>query len=320
MPEPKSTETEPTSMETDPTSTEKNFVLYADAKLNLALAVSPQIKDGRHLLESVYTTIDLSDRIDFNYDSQAEPSLRIETSYAPGLPTIDIPTHENLVYRAIRAFQNRFQTKLPGSLHIHLHKAIPSEAGLGGGSADAAGALIAMPHLVGFRPQPGELRDLAATLGSDVAFFLEGGCAHMGGWGEVLLSKLELPELDVVIAKPSAGLSTKAVYQRFDQNPQPAADLAPLVGRLGDTANPITAAELVPYLANNLSAAAAELCPETAVLTQELQVCPGLLRALLAGSGSAVFGLAADTAAAHTAAEAMRQKGYWAYATQTLPI
>ena len=297
--------------------------MAAQAKLNLALAVSPTVTNGKHLLQSVFTTIDLADHITFDYRDDAATSLRLQMDFDPSLAAIKIPQTKNIVYQALRCFEDRFDCALKGSLMIQVDKNIPTQGGLGGGSSDAAATLRAMQILCGIETDAGELHSLAAELGADVAFFLEGGCALMGGHGEMLLKRLALPKLDVVLVRPHRGLSTALVYQEFSKVPTPASDINGVVELLstskqaGADTTSDTITKLVPLLDNNLTAVAETLVPEIAVITRALESDPGILKALLTGSGSTVFGIATDNQAAAAAAQRFSSQGFWARACQT---
>jgi len=303
------------------------MTISAPAKLNLSLAVSSEIHDGKHLLESVFTTIDLVDQLEFEYDQDAPASLRIYMDFSPDIPRIRIAQPKNIVYQALRAFEQRFKCVLRGSLFIRIRKNIPAQAGLGGGSGNAAAALTAIQELSGVRPDRGELLKLAAELGSDVPFFLDGGCALMGGRGETLLQRLELPELDIVLVKPQQGLSTALVYQEFDRAPVAPDDLSEMVrllqapsllGAVNEVVAP-TPAQVAALLTNNLSLAAESLVPEITGILHKLNNQPGVHKAMLTGSGSTVFAITESRQAAEDAANHFKALGFWTHACKTLP-
>jgi 4-diphosphocytidyl-2-C-methyl-D-erythritol kinase len=172
-------------------------------------------------------------------------------------------------------------------------------------------------------------------LGADVPFFLIGGCALMSGHGEILERQITLPPLDIVLVKPTVGLSTGRVYQKFDQlfdqvsdqvfdqvfdqagaalPPQPAPADAPIdIATFQQT----TAQELAAQLQNNLTAAATAIYPIVGRTIHALARRPGVLRALLAGSGSAVFGLCENREFANAAASYFTDQGYWTAVART---
>ena len=309
--------------------------MHAPAKLNLSLAVSPEITGGKHLLRSVFTTISLADQLIFEYQPDLPTALSIDMQFNNDVDKIPIPLHKNIIYQAIRAFEARFGYELAGKLHVSVTKNIPTQAGLGGGSSDAAATLKAMVKLSGVELDVArasdELGSVAAELGADVAFFLEGGCALMGGHGEQLLHQLHLPELDIVLVKPNTGLSTALVYKEFSRNPAPATTLDEMVellqsakpssdqqSRCQQSDSSVTPQVVAKLLANNLTPAATSLMPEIAEITEQLEAQPGILKALLAGSGSTVFAVVANPQAANTAATNFQAKGYWTQVCKTV--
>ena len=363
-----------------------SLTLSAPAKLNLSLIVKPEVVQGKHLLDSVFTTLDLADRLDFNYQPDSQPALRIKMDYAANLPALRLAQPKNIVYQALRTFEDKFACSLNGNLTIHVTKNIPSQAGLGGGSSDAAAVLIAMQQLLGITVDAQELRLLAAKLGADVAFFLEGGCAQMGGFGDKFIKRLTLPELNIVLVKPRQGLSTARVYKEFslesefrtncdiiDQETElgfnnplidysiespptssiaespltgysaesphasysaitPLSSIDPLLELLGSSVlqnvsseQPTTAdkqatftKDLAAVLTNNLTPAAVRLLPEIASLLSTLTEQAGIHKALLAGSGSTVFGLAESREDAQKAASLFSARGYWTAVCRTV--
>jgi len=298
------------------------IVEYAPAKLNLALAVSTQIVDQRHLLNSVFTTIDLADRLVFNYDARGRRAIDIKMTYTPGLYKVSIPKHKNIVYQAVQAFEKSCGTPLRGRLFIEVIKQIPTQAGLGGGSSDAAATLLAMQQIVGIKPSDDQLLHIAASLGSDVGFFLQGGCAWMTDHGQIRQQSLYLPTLDVVLVKPELGLSTALVYAEFHNSDEPAADIAALAAAMsaaGDENAASFTRKIAPLLSNNLTAAAVRLAPPVGQIIGDLSRQPGIITAQLTGTGSAVFGLADSRDSASRAAAHFRQQGFWTAVCRTTP-
>ncbi|MDO4572915.1 MAG: 4-(cytidine 5'-diphospho)-2-C-methyl-D-erythritol kinase [Clostridia bacterium] len=252
----------------------------AYAKLNLTLAVLYKRMDGYHALDSLMQTVSLSDEL------RIRRARRVTVTSA-GMP---LPW-DNTVRRAAEKYR-----ALTGyGAEIHLVKRIPAEAGLGGGSADAAAALRGLQRLYNGLGA-GPLRDLALSVGADVPFCLRGGTARAEGVGEILSPVLS-PPLDYLIVKPSAGVSTKTLFSRLPlprKNPDTAAALRAL---------PEGAAALADRLGNALEETAVQLVPEIGALKRRLLEA-GALGACMTGSGSAVFGLFASAEAAEAAAKA----------------
>jgi len=293
------------------------IVEAAPAKLNLYLGVEPHVVDGKHQLHSVFTTLELHDILTFEWGGESgspAPSLALKTPFAPGIGPLDVPAEDNLVVKTTRALLAATSRTLEQPLHITLDKHIPAQAGLGGGSSDAAAVIRALARLWGIDPLAPACLEVAQQMGSDVPFFLHGGCALMGGSGDVFERALPQPSLDLVLVKPAQGVSTVAAYQAFDRHPQPLPPLDPLIAALESGAPERIAAAL----ANNLYPAAQELLPELASVIARLQAHPGVMRALLAGSGSTVFGVCESAAAARAAAAHFSVQGFWAYAGHTV--
>lgn len=258
------------------------------AKLNLTLKIAGVRPDGYHLLDSLFCAVDLHDALIL------EPApAEFETVCAGA----SIP--DNLTTRAARLF---YQTAgLPGGCRIRLEKRIPIEAGLGGGSGDAAAVLRALNAQHGALLSDDQLGSLALLLGADVPFALKGGLARVRGIGEQCTS-LPLPHpLHFVIAKPSAGLSTQQMFAAYDA--------APVCGAVDNDAFYRALCSLNgPALrgagGNDLQPAAERAIPEIERLRTSLY-SEGALYAAMTGSGSAVFGLFPDQAAAKRACRAL---------------
>jgi 4-diphosphocytidyl-2-C-methyl-D-erythritol kinase len=182
----------------------------AYAKVNLDLRVLGTRADGYHELRTVYQSIDLHDTI----TCSARRGRFTITCRTPGVPLSD----DNLVWRAAAALWKALG--FGGEVRdvvIRLDKGIPMQAGLGGGSSDAAATLVALGRLWAGRPPIAKLRDLAATLGADVSFFLSGGTALGLGSGEQIYPLVDLPPHWVVLVIPPFGVSTSEAYAWYDE-------------------------------------------------------------------------------------------------------
>jgi 4-diphosphocytidyl-2-C-methyl-D-erythritol kinase len=298
----------------------------AYAKLNLLLGVTPEVVAGKHLLTTVFVAIDLADTLRCSFDETRPRAITIETFSTPGIEPLDLPAERNIVHVAAETMEHICARRLQGRLHVTIEKRIPPQGGLAGGSADAAAALRFIAALWEMPPTSPRVLQAAETLGADVTFFLYGGCALMGGSGEKLARKLPPPPLDLVLVKPAGGIATSEAYRAFDADPQPVPSAQRLVRLLEATAKvpakapakataqataPVSPELIAAALANNLYPAACRLMPELATLVDELKRQPGVHTALLAGSGSTVFGVCKDARAATQAAAHFAQKGYW---------
>ena len=268
----------------------------APAKLNLFLEVPRRRPDGYHEVESLMVAVDLFDELTFRDDPSGAISLTCDD---PDLPV----DGRNLVVRAAEALKRDSGRDL-GS-RIALKKAIPAQAGLAGGSSDAAATLAALDHLWGLGTPPGRLAELAAEIGSDVAFFLHGPAAVCRGRGE-LVEPVSLPNsLTFVLVAPRVGLSTADVYRRLTP-PEASRPIGPAVAAL-DLGDPEA---LGRSLFNRLQPVAEAIRPELASVRDALAgLRPHLCGSLMSGSGSAYFGLARDAEAARHAADVLTPLG-----------
>lgn len=271
---------------------EKMIQERACAKVNLTLGVTGRRSDGYHTLDSLMVTTDLCDDVTVTRCREV-----IVTCTGMFLP-----------YRnTLRAAAERYRALTGRGARIHVYKRIPAEAGLGGGSADAAAVLRGMQRLYG-EAEERDLYDIALRVGADVPFCLQGGLCRAQGVGEVLTPfRLGAP-LHLVLAKPAAGVSTRALFERINL-PQPLPDTARAMAALsgGDVR------ALGPLLCNALQAEAEALVPEIGTLRQRL-LALGALGASMTGSGSAVFGLFETSEAAAAACAAIAEEPACAFA------
>ena len=176
------------------------YDIPAPAKLNLFLHITGRRSDGYHLLQSVFMLIDWCDTLHFSI--RQDGRITREDLSTP-LPA------EDLCVRAARALKAAAQTPL--GVHIGIEKSIPAQAGMGGGSSDAASTLLALNRLWRLNLPLERLREIGLTLGADVPFFLFGGHAWVEGIGETI-SPVSLPSSQWIVVKPEEGLETKLIF------------------------------------------------------------------------------------------------------------
>lgn len=181
----------------------------APAKLNLFLHITGRRTDGYHLLQSVFMLIDWCDELQFEIRPNDRQITREDAGVATGAP---LP-QQDLCVRAAHALQAA--TGCQQGAHIRLKKNIPSEAGMGGGSSDAATCLLALNQLWGLGLSQAQLMQIGVQLGADVPFFLSGSNAWVEGIGEVL-QPITLPPAEFLVIKPSSGVPTPAIFQAPD--------------------------------------------------------------------------------------------------------
>ncbi|SCX38641.1 4-diphosphocytidyl-2-C-methyl-D-erythritol kinase [Klenkia marina] len=278
---------------------------HAPAKINVHLAVHPLREDGFHELTTVFLAVSLLDTVTVWPEDGL--SVTVTGEGADGAVPTDA---RNLVWKAAELLARHAGVRADAALHID--KAIPAAAGLAGGSADAAAALVALDALWGTHCTRGDLAGLAAQLGSDVPFSLVGGMALGTGRGEQLTPVLTRRRTDWVLGIADAGLSTPAVYRELDR--LRAAGVLPAGSTAGPADDVLTALRSAPadevagHLANDLQAPALALRPE---LDRGLRAMTGAgaLGALVSGSGPTVAALVADAEAAGTTAAALERGG-----------
>lgn len=259
----------------------------AYAKLNLTLDVLHKRSDGYHDLRSVMHTVDLYNIIGF----EAAADIRVEA---------DFPLPQNsAAYRAAREYQKRTGS---GGANITIEGHIPSEAGLGSSSADAAAVLRAMQKHYGMLSET-ELFSIARGIGADVPFCLMGGCALAEGIGDVLTPLPNVP-LALLLVKGEGGISTRALFESLKlplNNGN--SDAAVVAIRKGDRD------ELMKHIHNSLIDAAADALPVISANINKMASC-GALASSMTGSGSAVFGIFADKASAQNAAAELKNASF----------
>jgi len=267
------------------------LTVHAPAKLNLSLAVLGRRAEGFHEIESRMVPVTLGDTLHVRAMESPPINLRVRFGGHLGQPAAaalrrDVPTDDsNLVVRAARLLAA--EAGVTQGLDIELIKEIPSGAGLGGGSSDAAAILVAAARAWGIQWPRARLAALGARLGSDIPWFFAGGPAIAGGRGETIRRVPGIPPLAAVIACPAAGLSTAAVYRQCVPNATRRGDAERLAEALA--AGRLRAAS--DSMHNALEAPAKELCPDVRRLLEDMARA-GAVRPMLTGSGSACFALA----------------------------
>lgn len=251
--------------------------LLAPAKLNLVLRIGPRRPDGYHELDSLVAPISLADELVL--ERAGETGVRVACTAG---------VRDTLVTRALLALLEESGAR--GGFDVSIEKRIPVGGGLGGGSADAGCALRAANDLLPDPVSDAGLLRIAASIGSDVPFFLSSGPARLRGRGERVDPVPRLPPAAVLLVNPGVELSTADVYARHEASGALPASLP----------TPSSFDELAAVLGNDLAAAAERLCPACAALRAEL-TAGGAAATLVAGSGSTVFGLFRSLAEAETA-------------------
>ena len=260
--------------------------LRTRAKLNLFLRVVGRRPDGYHEIESIFHGVSLEDHLEIHAvaGGDVEVEMQLPRGYKGGAPKRE----ENLAYLAARALTERGATA--AGVRVSITKHIPIGAGLGGGSGNAAGVLVALNELWGAGFGADDLNGVGLSVGSDVPYCLMGGTMLATARGEKL-SPLPSPnDLHFVLGISDEPLFTKDVYEKWDElGAESESGSAPLALALGSG----DAAEVAPLLHNDLEPAAFSLRPELEELKKVI-LGAGALGASLTGSGPTLFGMAAD--------------------------
>ena len=243
------------------------FDVPAHAKLNLFLHITGRRADGYHLLQSVFMLLDWCDTLHFELHPSGKITREDLTNPLPD---------DDLVLKAARALQTATGSQY--GAHISIAKSIPAQAGMGGGSSDAATTLLALNRLWDLKLTKSELTQIGLKLGADVPFFIQGDNAWVEGIGEQI-SPIALPKAHFLVVKPESGLSTQSIFT----------DL----GLKRDSQNAIIsgfAANPFGFGRNDLQAVAQKLCPDVSTALNWLENLGSLaLKPRMTGSGSAVF-------------------------------
>lgn len=273
--------------------------MKAYAKLNLTLDVTGVRADGYHLLSTVMTSISLYDTVDIEPASNGEIVI---------VSDVALPEKNTLATAAMamRDITGR-------GARIKLIKRIPSEAGMGGASADAAAVLKGMRKLYAPELKDDALMELGLKIGADVPFCLTGGLALCEGIGEVI-TPLPFRRMDFVIVKPDAGMSTARLFSELElDRSHNASNTACKAIRLNNLS------ALARCVSNDLECACEKHVGEVGELCGSL-IGLGADASSMTGSGTAVFGLfISDTLGAHRAARTLAEKGFWAAAVTSVP-
>lgn len=277
------------------------------AKVNLCLRVLNKRPDGYHNIASLMTRISLADEMEFRAGGKG---IKLSCP-GSGLPE----DSGNLVFRAAQALLT--EAGVEAGVEITLRKNIPSGAGLGGGSSNAATALMAINELLGLGFGTAGLMGIGKRLGADVPFFIFGRAAWAFGIGEVLEPAAGLPDMHLVLANPGFEVSTREVYEGlgFSSDSGEKSEIFGLTKGASPFNIPVFnrsggIEQIAGMLHNDLESVTLKLHPQIADIKDSLIRC-GAAGCLMSGSGPTVFGLFQDEESASRAAAGLQRESCW---------
>lgn len=291
--------------------------IISPAKVNLVLAVGGKQESGFHEVQTIMHSLALHDTLSMRrFDDEGsgdglQVMLKCESSF-----TIDpllIKAEENIAYKAVVELAKALGRTQDETIEMILNKVIPAEAGLGGGSSNAAAALVGAATLWGVGMEDERVQEVASRLGADVSFFLKGGCARLSGKGDVFEAQLEPRSGFVLLVRPDAGVSTGKAYAAFDEDP-----VLPSSEYLSSIAALDAAADVSLY--NNLEKAACSVTPVVAQVLEWGRAAAGEENVVLCGSGSAVCCIFDSYQAACEASVEARKHEWWTRVTSFSPL
>ena len=264
-------------------------------KINLSLDVTGQREDGYHLLETIMQSVELYDHVSVTIDPETD-GIHITSDQS------DLVTDEqNTCHKAALLF--RTETELAGGIHIHIEKNIPEAAGMGGGSADAAGVLYALQYLCGKPLSADRLVQVAEAVGADVPFCLTGGTAFCSGIGEQIRPLPAFSGIPVLLVKPVFGVKTRWVFRHLDHE---RLDVRPVHAKLIRAIETADLHTLASYTANVLETVTVSAYPILSETKRRLSE-KGAVLSLMSGSGPTVFGLFDDVKTCRDAAAYLQE-------------
>lgn len=286
------------------------MLLEARAKINWTLDILGRREDGYHLMDMLMQSVTLADNITISPCDRLE--LSVTASFRSGVSDMaaaaePVPGDErNIAYKAAVALQA--YTGCTNGAKIELKKHIPSGAGMGGGSADAAAVLYGLNKLWQLDLTHRQLREIGLKLGADVPFMLTGGLARVGGIGEKIESLSPAPSVWLVLLQPCDGLSTKEIFSAYDA---PSADTQIFRPRTAAAQRALLAGDLgeLGIAMNNVLEGISVAKRPAIHAARELLEAAGAIRAMMTGSGSVVYGLFPDRESAENTQAELIAKG-----------
>lgn len=272
------------------------------AKINWGLRILGKRPDNFHEVRTTLQTISLQDQLNFDLSEDRQVELSCND---PEIPKGE----QNLIVRAAHALQDAYSIRK--GARIQLEKNIPVQAGLGGGSSNAAVALLALTRLWQIKAGANELIEIAGRLGADVPFFLFGGCMLATGTGTTLSSLPDYGVFNLIIIAPGVGVATRNAYESL-QSAALTSDTSEFI--LSSSQKAVNSGDSFPWLRNDFEndfePVLFDIYPEIRH-AKEVLIASGATAALLTGSGSSVFGVFADQKSQQQALEKIKGEAGW---------
>lgn len=273
----------------------RKITISSPAKINLSLDVTGIREDGYHLISSVMQTVSLCDTVQIMENGKKKISLFCNLPYVPR-------DERNIVWKAAELFFRETGLENPG-IFLNIRKKIPVGAGLAGGSGNAAAVLLGLNTLFSGGLSEKQLAELGAKCGADVPYCFYGGTMLATGIGDQLEEVTPMPACHILLAKPGRGAATPKIYQLLDEMG---------IEKHPDTENLLAAlkqdaAAVAAEMGNVLEPVTASLCDEIIPLKEEM-LKSGALGAMMSGSGSTVFGIFSQDAAARQCAKEIKDR------------
>lgn len=283
---------------------EDNIDAYA--KINLYLKINSMLDDGYHELETVMSRVSLCDRIFVSITGEATEKLSVSMSSNSRMFPIN---EKNTVYKAAYLFFKAAGAEKFPRMNIYVKKRIPVQAGLGGGSADAAGVLVMLNKLFEYPLPECELLKIGLEVGADVPFCIKGGTALCRGKGEIITPfKMYAENFYVVLCKSCEHVSTKAAFDLYDEATKEEKNS-------GDCRKIVSCLKINPYRAfknmmfNDFESVILESCP-SAKMIKNIMMEKYAIGSLLTGSGSCVYGIFKSKNAAYACSKYLCAQSY----------
>lgn len=284
--------------------------VVSPAKVNLHLAIGARREDGYHEAATVMHALNLHDVMYMRrkLPDEGEPGEPSATMIQIGDVAVpDLASADNIACKAVRALADAAGVGDAGVM-MRIEKNIPAQGGLGGGSSNAAAALVGAAKLWGIEADDPMVERVARSLGSDVAFFLHGGCSYYEGTGDVFVHALQPSKAAIALVKPEGGVSTAQAYKTFDANPVPVPEALAASVRKADSAEGIE-------LFNNLAPASESIMPQLVDVRLWLAEQTGVRGCVLCGSGATTFAVCDSFKSACAVVAQARKRGWWSRAT-----